>query len=158
MSGTRRNPRPSRSPLTGGRRRSDDPSGRRFVLLLVLILALTALGLWAIERAGAAGSPRARALAVVQREFGAGPLAACMFAIVGRETGYTYDPAATNWRDHHSDGSRGSFGLFQIGAVHRAAGESVAAFRSRMLEPRRNARAAHALERGAGLAPWGGFC
>jgi hypothetical protein len=126
----------------------------------VAILAIIAIALWLIQDSPAARapSPAARAAAIIRAEFGGGALGACMFRIAGRETGGTYNPRATNWRDHHSDGSYGSFGLFQIGAVHRAAGESVGTFRLRMLEPRANAKAAHALERGAGLAPWGGSC
>jgi len=153
-----RRTRPPNSPLHGGRRR-DDPSGRRFVLALIVILALCALGLWLIDNApGAVGRGNAgrTARAAIRAEFGAGALGACMLSIAERES--RLDPRATNWSDRHSDGSRGSFGLFQIGAVHRAAGESVAAFRLRMLEPAANSRMAHRLERGAGLAPWGGFC
>jgi len=158
VTGRRDSPRPPISPLQGGRRRGDaDPSGRRFVLALIVLLALTALGLWLVQRAGAGPGPAARARSLIVREVGP-QLGPCMFAIAGRETGYTYDPRATNWRDRHSDGSHGSFGLFQIGAVHRAAGESVAAFRRRMLDPVANAKLAHRIERGAGLAPWGGRC
>lgn len=102
-------------------------------------------------------TPRGRARSVLVAVFGR-ELGACFLAIAGRETGYTYDPRATNWRDVHSDGSRGSFGLLQIGAVHRRHGETVAHFARRMYVPRANALAGRALFRVAGLAPWGGAC
>lgn len=63
--------------------------------------------------------------------------------VVKCETGGTYNPRAANWTDRHSDGSRGSFGLFQTGALHRASGESVAAFSRRMFNPWANARLAY---------------
>lgn len=62
---------------------------------------------------------------------------------------------AANWTDRHSDGSRGSWGLFQIGSLHRARGESVAAFRARMFDPLANARVAFRLSRGGrSWGPW----
>jgi len=97
-----------------------------------------------------------RPAAIIRAYFGTGWLGACMVDIAWRES--RLRPHATNWLDVHSDGSRGSFGLFQIGAVHRAAGETVAAFRLRMLQPRANARMARRLYLSAGLSPWGGRC
>jgi hypothetical protein len=58
------------------------------------------------------------------------------------------DSTAANLTDRHSDGSRGSWGLFQIGSVHRGPGESVAAFRRRMTNPAENARVAYRLSQG----------
>lgn len=72
------------------------------------------------------------------------------------ETGGSFDPHAVNWRDHHSDGSHGSFGLFQIGALHRSPGESVRAFARRMFDPVANAWMAYRLSRGGTRwGPWG---
>jgi hypothetical protein len=79
-----------------------------------------------------------------------------MVAIAWRES--RLDPRAVNWADMHSDGSRGSFGLFQIGAVHRRAGEPVARFALRMFRPLPNAREALELELDRGIQPWGGTC
>jgi hypothetical protein len=110
-------------------------------------------------RAGASGPPESdasRAARVIRAEFGAGWLGGCMLAIAGRES--AFNPRAANWTDVHSDGSRGSFGLFQIGAVHRRAGESPHSFARRMFDAAANARLAHVLYRVAGLGPWGGYC
>jgi len=60
----RRSASPALSPLTGGRRREGDYSGRRFVLLLCLLLVLCGAGLWLFERAGAAASARSPAALV----------------------------------------------------------------------------------------------
>lgn len=100
----------------------------------------------------AASSPRA----VILNEFGGGWLGRCFVSIAKRES--QLRPWAANWSDRHSDGSRGSFGLLQIGALHRARGESVAAFARRMFDPVQNVRLGHALYRSSGLRPWGGNC
>ena len=136
------------------------------VLILVGCLAVAFILLWTlldvISGQAATGtltgvrSPADRAANVVRAEFGHGPLAGCMFAIVARETGWTFDPRAANWDDRHADGSRGSFGLFQIGALWRKPGEPVAAFARRMYNPAANARLAHRLYRRHGYQPWGG--
>lgn len=101
--------------------------------------------------------PRARAAAILTHEFGA-RLGVCFLSIAKRETGGTYNPRAANYADHHSDGSYGSFGLLQIGAIHRSHGETIAAFMRRMFVPEANARVGHALYRRSGLRPWGGYC
>jgi len=108
------------------------------------------------------GRPRARrpkpvtARQAIRLTFGAGALGACFRSIAWRES--RMRPHRTNWQDVHSDGSRGSFGLFQIGAVHRRAGEPVSLFRLRMLVPLANAREARRLYLSDGLRPWGGRC
>jgi hypothetical protein len=114
-----------------------------------------------LGQAPAAGRPAAkrtplRPAALIRAYFGTGWLGACMIRIAWRES--RLRPHATNWTDHHSDGSVGSFGLFQIGAVHRAAGEPVSRFRLRMLDPRANVRMARRLYLSGGLSPWGGSC
>lgn len=122
--------------------------------------ALAALGNpaaeWGAAPAGAAlarsGSPESALVA----EFGSGWLGQCFLSLARRES--RMRPDAANWSDRHSDGSRGSFGLLQIGAVHRRSGESVASFARRMFDPAENARLGHALYRGSGLRPWGGSC
>ena len=131
---------------------------RLFPLPVLLIAAAVLLLLVVTSDADGSGKHRALALEVALDEFGTGWLGHCMFRIAGRETGQTFDPRATIWRDLHADGSRGSFGLWQIGALHRAAGEAVDAFRRRMYRPRANARLAHRLYRRGGLTPWGGRC
>ena len=128
--------------------------------MLVLVLVLVNLALWLT--AGARGARRdisanaPRAAAVIRAEFGTGALGACMLGIAWRES--RLDPRAVNWSDHHSDGSRGSFGLFQIGALWRDRGESVGHFADRMLDARANAAMAHRLYLRARLSPWGGYC
>lgn len=94
--------------------------------------------------------------AVILAEFGNGKLGRCMVSVARRES--RLNPRAANWSDRHSDGSYGSFGLFQIGAIHRAPGETIQAFARRMFNARANAQLAHRLYRGAGLRPWGGYC
>lgn len=86
-------------------------------------------------------------------------LGACFLSIAERETGGTFDPRAANWSDYHpDDGSRGSFGLLQIGADHRARGEAIAHFARRMFVLRANVAYARVLFNVAGLSPWGGTC
>lgn len=77
-----------------------------------------------------------------------GPTADRAIRVAYCETAGTLSPSAANWTDRHSDGSLGSWGLFQIGSVHRAPGESIAAFRSRMFDPVQNARMAYRLSDG----------
>jgi hypothetical protein len=93
--------------------------------------------------AGRAESLRAIRLVFRSRAPAAIRVASC-------ETGGTFDARAANWSDRHSDGSRGSFGLFQIGALHRdkGRGESVAAFARRMFDPVANSRVAYRMSRG----------
>jgi hypothetical protein len=135
-------------------------TGRRTAIALALLVLAAALLTVAIQSArGDASECHCnvdRALDVIRREFGTGPLAGCMAGIAWRES--RYNPRATNWHDRHADGSRGSFGLFQIGALNRRPGESVAAFARRMYDPAANAALAHQLYRRFGLAPWGGRC
>jgi hypothetical protein len=88
--------------------------------------------------------------------FGAGPTGACFWRIAWRES--RLDPTAANLTDRHADGSRGSFGALQIGALWRRHGETVAAFARRMRDPVENARLARRLYDRYGLAPWGGRC
>jgi hypothetical protein len=92
----------------------------------------------------------------IRAEFGSGRLGGCMAAIAWRES--RNDPRAANWTDRHADGSRGSFGLFQLGALWRRPGEPVAAFAQRMYDPAANARLAHHIYNRYGLQPWGGTC
>lgn len=64
------------------------------------------------------------------------------------ETGGTLSPTAANPADRHSDGSLGSWGLFQIGSVHRKPGESIQAFKVRMFDPVQNAQMAFRISDG----------
>jgi hypothetical protein len=122
--------------------------GVALLLAGVLLLAL------AVETArGARPDP---VLAAIRHEFGTGRLGGCMAAIAWRES--RNNPRAANWTDRHSDGSRGSFGLFQIGALWRRDGESVAAFAVRMYDPAASAALAHRIYRRYGLQPWGNHC
>jgi hypothetical protein len=144
-------------------------TGRRSAIALALLVLLVALATVLVEQArgddhrstdrGSLIECRCNVdpvLDVIRREFGTGPLAGCFAGIAWRES--RYNPRATNWHDLHADGSRGSFGLFQIGALNRRPGESVAAFARRMYDPAANAALAHELYRRFGLAPWGGRC
>lgn len=128
--------------------------GRRPATLLALLLAATVLALLIVETAR--GTQEPAIVTAIRKEFGAGQLGGCFVAIAYRETGGTYNTRATNWNDRHSDGSRGSFGALQIGALWRTRGESVDAFARRMYDPAANARLAHRIYRRHGLAPWGG--
>jgi hypothetical protein len=121
-----------------------------------IAVGLAAAVLIAVATARGATGPADRTLAAIQQEFGTGRLAGCMAAIAYRES--RYNPRAANWTDRHADGSRGSFGAFQVGALWRRPGESVAAFARRMYDPRANAALAHQLYRRFGLQPWGNRC
>src|SRR5262245_50108473 len=144
----------ARSPITGGRRRPPSRDAHRALLVLVLVLVVVNIALWLTAGArGTAGHIRRppSALAVIAAEFGHGPLAGCMLHVAERESGL--DPHAANWSDRHSDGSRGSFGLFQIGALWRSRGEAVSAFARRMFDGAANAALAHLIYLRAGLSP-----
>jgi hypothetical protein len=124
---------------------------RALALAAVATVASSALA----NASGNASAARLEApRAVIRAEFGSGGLGACMVRIATRES--RLRPRAANWGDWHEDGSRGSFGLFQIGADHRRAGEPVLEFAHRMFNPIANARMAHALYRVSGFQPWGG--
>jgi len=97
-------------------------------------------------------------VSAIRHEFGTGWLAGCFVGIAYRETGGTYDVRSVNWADRHADGSRGSFGALQIGALWRRPGETVMAFAARMFDPAQNARLAHRIYDRYGLQPWGGNC
>ena len=155
------------SVLSGGRDRPPSRDAHRALLLLVLVLVLVNLALWLTAGARGARGPAgghnrvkasstSGAVAAIAREFGTGPLGGCMLHLAERESGL--DPHAANWSDHHSDGSRGSFGLFQIGALWRARGEPVLAFARRMFDAAANAALAHRIYLRGGLSPWGGRC
>jgi len=75
-------------------------------LLIILVLVVARFSFGAGER-GAVNAIRA--------EFGTGAAAGCMVAIAYRES--RYNPRAANLTDRHSDGSRGSFGLFLVGSL-----------------------------------------
>jgi hypothetical protein len=129
------------------------------VVLLAGYLVAVALAVTAAARAGDGYPGDARQVVnAIAAEFGAGPLGACFWKIAARETGGTFNPRAANWHDRHADGSRGSFGALQIGALWRRHGETVAHFARRMFDPAANARLARRLYERFGLAPWGGSC
>ena len=121
-------------------------------MAVALALLLTAVLLLSIAVEQARGGP----VDAIRHEFGTGWLGGCMAGIAWRES--RFDPRAANWGDRHADGSRGSFGALQIGALWRRPGESVAAFARRMYDPAANAALAHRLWRRYGLEPWGGRC
>lgn len=133
-------------------------TGRRQATALAIALAVLLVAALIVQTARATDRQELAAGDAIRHEFGTGRLAGCFLAIADRETGGTFDPHAANWHDRHADGSRGSFGLFQIGALWRRPGESVAAFARRMYDPRANAALAHDLYRRYGLQPWGGRC
>jgi hypothetical protein len=91
--------------------------------------------------------------ALIVERFGSGWLGREMVCIARRES--ELRPRAVNWRDVHADGSRGSFGLFQIGRLHA---HYVAGEWRRLLNPAVNVRVAWQLYRTDGLNPWGGGC
>jgi hypothetical protein len=119
--------------------------------LALLLLGAVLLAL-AVESATGAREPAA--ITAIRHEFGTGPLAGCMVAIAYRES--RYQPRAANWTDRHADGSRGSFGVMQIGALWRRPGESVAHFAARMFNPYENVKLARQIYRRYGTGPWGG--
>ena len=131
------------------------PRRSRPLLRLLMVLAGIAVFAWLTGRAvdheyarahGGSSIAAIRAVFPAATENAAIRVARCESRLYAR---------AANWRDRHSDGSRGSFGLFQIGALHRARGESVAAFARRMFDPVANARVAYRLSRGGrNWRPW----
>ena len=130
---------------------------RRLTLPVALLALAAPLAPHSAVRVSPDDGARARAALVIRAEFGA-RLTPCVLSIARRETGGTFDPRAANWTDRHSDGSRGSFGLLQIGALHRRATETVVTFARRMFIAQENVRLGHVLYRRAGLRPWGGYC
>ena len=103
--------------------------------------------------AAAHNRPVTRAESIIRQVFGTNASKALRVAYC--ETGGTFSPRAANPGDHHSDGSRGSWGLFQVGSLHRSRGESVESFRQRMFDPWQNARLAYRLSRGGtSWGPW----
>src|SRR5262245_19090921 len=139
-------------------------NGGREAIWLALILLLVLVAVLVVETARGnptSGGPPPRAASTInaiRAEFGTGWLGGCFLGIAYRETGGTYNPRAANWTDHHTDGSVGSFGALQIGALWRDRGESVAAFARRMYDPHANAALAHRIYDRYGLQPWGGSC
>ena len=130
-------------------------TGRRRAVALALALLVLLVAALVVETARATDRQQLVAASVIRHEFGSGRLGGCFMAIANRETGGTFDPAAANWGDRHADGSRGSFGLLQIGALWRRPGETVTAFARRMFDPAQNAALAHRIYRRYGIAPWG---
>lgn len=120
------------------------------ILLALSVAVVLAIGM--TSDASARHSNRQVILSV----FGSGSLGRTMVCIARRES--HLHAWAFNGRDHHSDGSWGSTGLFQIGTLWRNRGESPAHFIRRMKNPWANARAARALYEMRGLEPWGGGC
>lgn len=123
-------------------------------LVTVVLLVPGLVGLAGLAVSDAAGADPS-AIAAIRQVFGARSAAAVRVARC--ETGGTFNPRAANWSDRHSDGSRGSFGLFQIGALHRDKrhGETVSAFARRMFDPIANSRFAYRLSRGGTRwTPW----
>lgn len=133
------------------------PAATVIAMLLAMLLAIVVVLAVAVETArGDRARDARRVVDAITREFGAGPLGACFWKIADRES--RLDPRAANRHDVHSDGSRGSYGALQVGALWRRRGESVEAFARRMFDPVENARLAHRLFDRYGLAPWGGRC
>ena len=130
---------------------------RRTATLFALALLVVVLVALVVETPGVrAGEREPAVVSAIRAEFGAGELGGCFVGIAWRES--RYNPRAANWTDRHADGSRGSFGALQIGALWRRRGESVPAFARRMFDPAANARLAHRIYRRYGLAPWGSSC
>lgn len=134
-------------------------TGRLAAVALTVVLALLVLLAIAAEEAR---GDRARELEAqrsanaISAVFGRGPLFACMAQVAWRES--RFEPHAENLEDRHADGSRGSWGLFEIGSLWRRHGETVAHFRRRMFDPLANAREARRLYELYGLQPWGDHC
>lgn len=130
-------------------------TGRLVAIGLALLLLLTVALAITVETARGTDRQELVAARAIHHEFGGGWLGGCFMAIARRETGGTFNAHAANWTDRHADGSRGSFGLLQIGSLWRRHGESVSAFAVRMYDPAANARLAHELFRTYGIRPWG---
>lgn len=127
-------------------------TSRDRAIALALALAVAVVALLVVETARGAREPAV--VTAIRQEFGTGALGGCMVAIAWRES--RYNPRAANWTDRHSDGSRGSFGALQIGALWRNKNETVQAFAARMFDPVQNARLAKRIYDRYGSAPWGG--
>lgn len=121
--------------------------------LLAVCAAAAVAAVLAVQTARPAEPP---VVAAIRHEFGTGRLGGCFVAIAWRES--RYRARAANWTDRHADGSVGSFGPFQIGALWRAPGETVGEFAQRMYRPAEAARLAHRIYRLNGLQPWGNRC
>lgn len=107
---------------------------------------------------------------LIYKRFGTGWVGREMVCIANRES--HLNPKAVNWSDSHptSEGTfRGSFGLFQIGALHsqhsRGAARGITKGNPyRLLDPKVNIEAAwrlyqSGLRSGSNpLGPWGGGC
>jgi hypothetical protein len=130
-------------------------TSRRRAAAIAIALAVLVVAALVVQTARATDRQELVAAAAIRAAFGTGETAGCFMAIADRETGGTFNPRAANWRDRHADGSRGSFGLLQIGALWRRPGETVAAFAARMFDPRANARLARRLFDRYGVQPWG---
>jgi hypothetical protein len=129
-------------------------TGHRRAVALALALLVLVVAAVIVETARGTDRQQLVAARVIRAEFGTGWLAGCFLSIARRETGGTYDPRAANWADRHADGSRGSFGLLQIGALWRRRGETVDAFARRMFDPAANVALAHDIYRRYGVTPW----
>lgn len=123
---------------------------------IVLLATYTVALAFAVQAHSQPSDNLVRAATAIRQEFGVTWAAGCMLRIAQRETGGTFDPRAANWADRHADGSVGSFGLFQIGALWRRLGEPVAAFARRMFDLEQNVALAHSLYMKYGVGPWGG--
>jgi hypothetical protein len=106
----------------------------------------------------------------IYKKFGTGWLGREMVCIANRES--HLNPKAINWNDRHptSEGTfKGSFGLFQIGALHAQHSRGTArnltgGNQYKLLDPYVNIQAAYHLYMAgrkvgqSGLGPWGGGC
>jgi hypothetical protein len=134
-------------------------SPKRIIITAVAALALVGAG---STQAGS-NSEQARMKALIYQTFGTGWKGQTMVCIARRES--NLNPRSINSRDRHptSEGTfRGSYGLFQIGALHaqhsRGAGRQITGGNPyRLLDPRINIAVAARLARN-GLGPWGGQC
>jgi hypothetical protein len=133
-----------------------------------MLIAFTALLLFASVVEGARSTPKpdphpSAITAMIYKAFGTGWKGRTMLCIARRES--NLNPKAVNWSDRHptSEGTfKGSFGLFQIGALHAQHSRGVARQITkgnpyRLLDPKVNIAVAKRMARN-GLGPWGGGC
>jgi hypothetical protein len=131
-------------------------------IAVAALIALIVVGL-AWGKQSAPQYSKAQITSMIYSAFGTGWRGQTMLCIAKRES--NLDPSAVNWSDRHptSEGTfKGSFGLFQIGALHvqhsRGSGRQIAGGNVyRLLDPKVNIAVAKRLARG-GLGPWNGGC
>lgn len=127
--------------------------------LLTILVSIAFLISIDVSSAKTDVNTRAELRQAIYNKFGSGYTGQKMFCIANNES--KLNPRAENKTDSHYDGRlgyyiKGSFGLFQIGALHRNDNETVEQFRIRMFNPIQNINIAYKLYKASGFYPWTG--